>query len=138
MDIGYMDIGYMDNNNISPLPPYDFDKYSNVTNYNHIKETIKEEYIRYIKNHIELDDCINKWMRYKDEKKPRTNNHYGETGMIQLLNKIYRQCLDQGTNTVINVINDSIGNNYQGIVWEWVNRNRSNNVQSRLEQWRNA
>jgi len=103
---------------------HDFDKHSNTTNYQYIKEStpFTDEYINYITNHVELDECVTAWMKYKDERKPKSSNHYGETGLIQLLNKIYKQSLEYGTSVIIGVIEDSMSNNYQGIVWDRIKK----------------
>lgn len=94
------------------------DRASNLSNYNHLKETEKDEYITYIVNHTELDDAVCLWMQYKDEKKPHSQNHYADTGMVSLLKKIYKMALDYGVAPVIDTIETSMGNNYQGIVWD--------------------
>ena len=94
------------------------DRASNLSNYNHLKETEKDEYITYIVNHTELDDAVCLWMQYKDEKKPHSQNHYADTGMVSLLKKIYKMALDYGVAPVIDPIEMSMGNNYQGIVWD--------------------
>lgn len=106
-------------NNIPPLPPSgEFDKHNNIVNYQYLKETIQDEYINYIRNHTELDDVVETWMRYKDEKKPKASNHYSETGMGSLLKKIYKMSIEHGIPAVTDAIESSMGNNYQGIVWD--------------------
>lgn len=128
---------------IPPLPPigeqteYDFNKHTNLVNYQHIKDTMRDEYIDYIVNHTELDECVTTWMKYKDERKPKSNNHYAETGLIQLLNKIYKQCLNHGINNVLNIIEESMSNNYQGIIWNQI-KTQNNSQTSVFDAWAKA
>lgn len=128
---------------IPPLPPigeqtkYDFDKHTNLVNYQHIKDTMRDEYIDYIVNHTELDECVTTWMKYKDERKPKSSNHYAETGLIQLLNKIYKQCLNHGINNVLNIIEESMSNNYQGIIWNQI-KTQNNSQTSVFDAWAKA
>ena len=126
---------------ISPLGKEEdrnFDCHTNTVNYQYIKDTVKEEYVNYIVNHTELDECVTLWMKHKDERKPKSSNHYGETGMIQLLTKIYRQCIEHGISAIITTIEESISNNYQGITWNKVGEIKKNNPQSLADQWLNA
>ena len=91
---------------------------SNISLYLYLLENIKDEYIDYINNHIEVKDCISEWFKYKDEKKPKSSNQYQETGMKTLLKKIHKTCLEYGIGEVIRVIEESMGSNYQGIIWD--------------------
>lgn len=128
-------------NNISPLPPlgegvaHDFDKHTNLSNYEYLKNNLSGEFIDYICNHIELDNCLTKWMKHKDERKPKSSNHYSETGMTQLLNKAYTQCCEKGIVAIIRVIEDSLSNNYQGITWDKARSQQSRDV---ISEWRNS
>lgn len=123
-------------NNIPPLPPAgEFDKHNNIVNYQYLKETIQDEYINYIRNHTELDDVVETWMRYKDEKKPKAANHYSETGMGALLKKIYKMSIEHGIPAVTDAIESSMGNNYQGIVWDRLTNAKANKPQSLAEKW---
>lgn len=123
-------------NNIPPLPPSgEFDKHNNIVNYQYLKETIQDEYINYIRNHTELDDVVETWMRYRDEKKPKSSNHYSETGMRALLKKIYKMSIEHGIPAVTDAIESSMGNNYQGIVWDRLTNAKANKPQSLAEKW---
>ena len=99
---------------------------SNINLYLYLLENIKDEYIDYINNHIEIKECISEWFRYKDEKKPKSSNQYQETGMKTLLKKIYNTCIDYGIGEVIRVIEESMSSNYQGIIWEKLNDKSKN------------
>ena len=71
-------------------------------------------------------------MRYKDEKKPKSNNHYEETGLKSLLKKIFKMCAEYGKEEVVTVISDSMSNNYQGIIWDHIKKKQKK--QSIFEQ----
>lgn len=101
------------------ISSYSYISNSNISNFFYILNNNKEEYIEYINNHEELKECIGDWFRYKDGKKPKSNNHYDtEIGITKLLKQIYNRCLENGISVVIQVIEDSMGSNYQGIIWD--------------------
>lgn len=90
---------------------------SNFENVN-IVLNIYPEY-QYILDRHKLMKCITDWMEYKDEKKPKTSNHYdSERGIKILLNKFVEYDKKFGTDVVIGVVDYTISNNYQGIVWD--------------------
>lgn len=109
---------------------------SNVSNLKYILDTYEEEY-RYITDNSELLDAVKGWMEYKDHKKPKASNHYDtERGMRTLLSKAITWSKEYGIDSVIEVINDSIANNYQGITWDLLSkRKKQRNV---FDEWRNA
>ena len=122
----------------NPKREYDFDKHQNTQNYEHLKETVEDEFINYITVHVELDECVTTWMKYKDEKKPKSQNHYGETGLLNFLNKIYSMSIEHGVSQVVDTIEKTMSNNYQGIVWDWLTKNKPKQQQDFFEQMRNA
>lgn len=126
-------------NNVTPS--YSYSNNSNISNYLYIKDISNEEYIEYIRINTEIDEVVTLWMHYKDEKKPKSSNHYEETGLHSLLKKIHKMCVEYGNKNVINVIEDSISNNYQGIVWDRltnVKATKQQQPQSVFDAWANA
>lgn len=109
---------------------------SNISNLKYILDAYEEEY-RYITDNSELLDAVKGWMEYKDHKKPKASNHYDtERGMRTLLSKTITWSKEYGIDSVIEIINDSIANNYQGITWDLLSkRKKQRNV---LDEWRNA
>ena len=111
---------------------------SNIFNLNYLLDTYEEEY-RYITDNKELLDVIKGWMEYKDQKKPRTSNQYAEKGMRGFLSKVISQSEQHGIQSVVEVINDSISNNYQGVTWDKIEKvkpiGKGINV---FDEWRNA
>lgn len=61
-----------------------------------------------------IKDIIYKWLEYKLERK----EYYKETGFNTLVNKIIEESKKYGEQTIIDLINYSMANNYMGIVWD--------------------
>lgn len=97
---------------------YSYSNNSNKSNYLYILENLKEEYIDYLKSHEDLLESVKTWLQYKDERKPKTSNHYEETGLKSLLKKVVNMSKAKGYSNVIDVIEYSISNNYAGIIWD--------------------
>ena len=109
---------------------------SNIFNLNNLLDTYKKEY-RYIIENKELLDIVKEWMEYKDEKKPKTANQYAEKGMKSFLGKVITYSEQYGNRAVVQVINDSISNNYQGVTWDRLEKMK-NQQSSVFDEWRNA
>ena len=90
---------------------------SNILNLNYLLDRYASNY-KYIIDNKELLDTVRDWMEYKDQKKPKTSNQYAEKGMKGFLNKVIDQAEKYGIPLVVQVINDSISNNYQGVTWD--------------------
>ena len=90
---------------------------SNIINLNILLDTYSIDY-KYILDNKELLDTVKEWMEYKDQKKPKTSNQYAEKGMKGFLSKVISQSERYGIHDVVQVINDSIANNYQGVTWD--------------------
>ena len=91
---------------------------SNIYNLNYLLNTYSEDY-RYIADNKELLEAVKDWMEYKDQKKPKRSNHYdSERGMKGFLNKVVSESQKYGNESVVEIINDSISNNYQGVTWD--------------------
>lgn len=119
---------------------YSYSNNSNLSNYLYLLDTSNEEYISYYKDIEEIDEIVQEWMRYKDEKKPKSSNHYEETGLKSLLKKIFKMCAEYGAYKVAAAISDSMSNNYQGIVWDYLTKAPKNQAQERdyLKEIRDA
>ena len=90
---------------------------SNKGNLDYLLDSYPEDY-KYITDNQELLEAVKDWMEYKDQKKPKTANQYAEKGMKGFLNKVIAQSEQHGIKAVVQVINDSIANNYQGVTWD--------------------
>lgn len=60
-----------------------------------------------------LEKKVNEWLKYKKERR----NSYQPTGLHRLLAQIQNECAKYGEQAVIDVIDMSISNNYEGILW---------------------
>ena len=54
------------------------------------------------------------WMEYKDERKPKKNNHYSEKSIKTWITQTINAAIEHGTTPVINQINNAIANQWQG------------------------
>lgn len=60
-----------------------------------------------------LQKKVNEWLKYKKEKR----QSYQPTGLRRLLAQIKNKCAEYGEQAVIDVIDMSMANNYEGILW---------------------
>lgn len=80
----------------------------------------------------ELESAVRSWVRYKTEKR----QGYKETGLRSLLTRIKKEADANGDRAVINLIQECMANNWQGIIWD---RLKQDKVKSRLQEvasWR--
>lgn len=109
---------------------------SNILNLNILLDTYSIEY-KYILDNKELLDTVKEWMEYKDQKKPKASNQYAENGMKGFLKKVIRESQKHGIENVIETISDSIANNYQGVTWDRLEKNKKQQP-SVFDEWRKA
>ena len=62
----------------------------------------------------ELEEAVVKWLAYKQERRQA----YQPTGLNTLLKRILERSRQYGDAAVIELIEDSITNQYQGIIWD--------------------
>lgn len=67
-----------------------------------------------------LTEEVDMWLQYKAERKEK----YNPTGLKMLIKRIGKHEQEYGTNAVINLIEESMSCNYQGIVWDRIQRHR--------------
>ena len=82
---------------------------NNTNNKENINNNIREQFFE---NKI-LNETINDWIKYKKEKR----DSYKEQGLKSLITQIKNNIKKYGEEKVINIIIESMANNYQGIVW---------------------
>ena len=75
--------------------------------------------ISYLKDKGLLREKIEEWLEYKKERKDKP---YTEIGFKKLLKQIENNVNEYGEQRVINLIDDCMGNNYQGIIFEKLKR----------------
>ncbi len=86
----------------------------------------------------ELSEAVNRWIAYKQERR----QPYKPIGLNTLLRKISEKAKEHGDSAVIEIIDQSIASQYQGIVWDKIKRqSRIEEMQSTydaLERWANT
>ena len=108
------------NSNINNSKSYSFDNHSNIENLEYVNNE------KGLNIHPLVYEVIYDWMEYKDQKKPKSVNHYGtEKGITTLITKFTKNCNEYGLDAVRHAVEESIANNYQGIVWEKAQQFRS-------------
>lgn len=97
---------------------------TNVVNLNTlVSEDSNYKYSIYILNNKKLLSSITDWMEYKDNKKPKTSNHYDtEKGMSKFLTMVVNHDKDYGTDAVVKEIDKAIGNGWQGVSFDNLER----------------
>lgn len=101
---------------------YSFSKYNNIYNlYNLLKDDNYKDKEYYKSNNILLS-AVKDWMSYKDERTPKKSNHYTERGMKSLLSEIKKYHEMYGDDPVVETINHTIAGQWQGIVWDWMEK----------------
>ena len=98
---------------------------SNILNLNILLNTYSIDY-KYILDNKELLDTLKEWMEYKDQKKPKASNQYAENGMKRFLKKVIDESQKHGIENVVEIISDSIANNYQGVTWDRLGSKKGN------------
>ena len=133
-DINNIDItnNYINSNsniNITNDKSYSFDNHSNIENLEYVNNE------KGLNIHPLVYEVIYDWMEYKDQKKPKSVNHYGtEKGVTTLITKFTKNCNDYGLNAVRHAVEESIASNYQGIVWDFADRYaKKTNVQHKKQ-----
>lgn len=113
-------------NNIS------FKDNTNIQNLNYLLENDLYKNAKYLKEHSELLSAVRDWMDAKDARTPKSNNHYTEQGMKSILTEIIGKHKQYGDAAVCETINHTIANQWQGIVWDWMEK-RFQKIESTAE-----
>ena len=101
---------------------WDIHKHTNVENLSHFLNYEEYKNKQFFLNNMNLYESIKEWMAYKDQRKPKRDNFY--VSIKTFLNVVVKNAQKYGVDVVIDVINDSIGANYQGIVWDWCEKKK--------------
>ena len=86
---------------------------------------------------IEVEAIVKEWVEYKSERR----ESYKPRGLNSFISELLPYVDEYGIDVVNKVIRKTMGQNYQGVVWEWfkdykpVNTSSSNN--SDIERWVN-
>lgn len=86
----------------------------------------------------ELQNIIITWLSYKNERK----EYFKAIGMKTLLSKFISMFNSYGIEAVVECVNNSISNNYQGIIWDKINKNirptQNSTGNAFLDKWANV
>lgn len=125
--------------NNTPFMPHTYPRQASVSDINSVnkKENYKDIYNRIIKEFNISDyllEYIENWIEYKKERRFT----YKERGMRGLLKIIAEKSEKYGDEIVAKVIEESISNGYQGIVWDKVGKERKrtyvDSIQNRISE----
>ena len=62
-------------------------------------------------------------MEYKDGRKPKSSNHYGtEIGIKKTITQFVSAYRNYGIEVLRKIVDDSISNNYSGVIWDRLNK----------------
>ena len=110
MSVGDTSVGdYMSVGDTSVGDVHNNTNINNTNNNENINNNIQE---KFFESEI-LNETINDWIKYKKEKR----DSYKEQGLKSLITQIKNNIKKYGEEKVINIIVESMANNYQGIVW---------------------
>ena len=105
---------------------------------NNKRESVQQIFERVIGDYTvsePLKEKMQEWIAYKTEKKQA----YKEIGLRSLLKQIEKKEQEYGSVALIELIDDCMAKNYQGIIFEKLQNRQEQNQQSRwLEEWRNS
>ena len=92
---------------------------TNLVNLNNlVNENSKDENCIYVFNNKDLLKSLIEWMEYKDNKKPKSKNHYDtESGILKVVKLAAEHAEDYGVGEVIKTIDTAIAGGWMGIVY---------------------
>ena len=96
---------------------------SNIKNLDYVLNHSDYKNSIYILNNNKLLESIKEWMEYKDNKNPKTSNHYDtEKGMRKFLTMVVNYDMDYGTDAIVKEIDKAISLNWMGISFDNLDR----------------
>ena len=102
---------------------FSFDKHTNKENLLHIFESDT----KYSKLAPDFRQALIDWCEYKDERKPKKNNHYTEKGLNMWITQTINSAMKYGANLVVIQIRKAIASQWQGTNYDMLeNLNRGN------------
>lgn len=67
-----------------------------------------------------MKEKLAEWLKYKQERR----ESYKPTGLTRFLSEVENKLKAYAENDIINLINESMANNWQGIIWDRLNKNQ--------------
>ena len=126
------------NCSISSSYSYSYSNNSNISNLSYVLDNNIHTDSKYILENGDLHECLEEWMQYKDGRKPKSSNHYGtEIGIKKTITQFVSAYREYGMDALKKIVDDSMANNYAGVIWDRLNRFQKNSkpvTQKRDEQ----
>lgn len=102
---------------------YSYSKNSNVSNLEYVLKNDIHQDSDYVLENEDLHQCLKEWMEYKDGRKPKSSNHYGtEIGLKKTITQFVSGYREHGIEALKKVVDDSMANNYSGVIWDRLSR----------------
>ena len=118
------------NNNINPPNPPSGEVQQAALGEQKTKQQELRQELKAIRNSFVFPEALHKkvndWLMYKKEKR----QPYKPKGLQSLLSQIKNQCSQHGEQAVIQVIDMSMANNYEGILWAKIAEGKKGQVQT--------
>lgn len=111
-----------------------------LSNKEYIENSKYKEYLLRITDNEPLLDVLYEWLAYKDDKKPKKQNHYQEISLNSLVKKFIEMFDENGFSYVSGCVENTITNGYVGIVWKEVRNSKPfvNNKRTQNDEWADA
>ena len=102
---------------------YSYSKNSNVSNLEYVLKNDIHQASDYVLENEDLHQGLKEWMEYKDGRKPKSSNHYGtEIGLKKTITQFVSGYREYGIEALKKVVDDSMANNYSGVIWDRLSR----------------
>ena len=95
---------------------------------------IDSEVKQYIAENDVFANAIIDWLAYKDEKKPKKENHYTAAGMKKWIKQMYNGCKEYGVQPVVDAINYAIAHEWKGVYFDNLKKNKPSGIEG-IENW---
>lgn len=110
-------------NNVNCSISYSYSNNTNISNLSYILNNNIHTDSNYILENDGLKQCLEEWMEYKDGRKPKSSNHYGtEIGIKKTITQFVSAYRNYGIEVLRKIVDDSISNNYSGVIWDRLNK----------------
>lgn len=116
-----------------PIDTTSIDTTNTVNNTVYPVHTVKDKYVDMITNNIKehnyseyINNILTEWFMYKKEK----GQSYKQIGMTRLLNKVDKVLLEHSEEELSAVIEECMERNYQGIIFEMLDKKKPGNTGS--------
>lgn len=110
-------------NNVNCSISYSYSNNTNISNLSYILNNNIHTDSKYILENDDLKQCLEEWMEYKDGRKPKSSNHYGtEIGIKKTITQFVSAYRNYGIEVLRKIVDDSISNNYSGVIWDRLNK----------------